>query len=449
MAKKILYFVLAVAVIIFSFSYNFVSFAGNQDADDAAFVAPQNPIQEDNIGDTISNQGASEGNDVIVTARPMKISQVIGDFDKESGTPTINKTYTRFGVNGTDLGVPFNNNGKIYVLFGDTNGKRPKCSHPIAYVTDMNPENGLKIDFIHNADGIFRPIEIPGITTDEGFEVPVEGVSANGKMYIYHTADKIDGKSVTMGRTFLAVSNDNGYNFKYVCDVSKKYFINVSISKVDPKQWPGLPECLGEGLMIFGSGPYRRSEVRLAFQPVSQIESPKAMRYFAGLNPDGSPKWSKSEEDAQPLFKMTPPCIGEVSVKYNRFIRKWIMLFNRPGGIAMRTADKPWGPWSGGQVIFNPWKDKGYCHFIHSSWKFRKCDNLSGPKQEDNWGGSYGPYQFEDFATGDASSTTIYFTMSTWIPYTVVWMKATLQKKPAQAGPIIQKKMGSGLEPKL
>jgi hypothetical protein len=32
-------------------------------------------------------------------------------------------------------------------------------------------------------------------------------------------------------------------------------------------------------------------------------------------------------------------------------------------------------------------------------------------------------------ATGNNSSTTIYFTMSTWNPYTVVLMKATLSKK--------------------
>ena len=48
--------------------------------------------------------------------------------------------------------------------------------------------------------------------------------------------------------------------------------------------------------------------------------------------------------------------------------------------------------------------------------------------RENEWGGEYGPYQFGRLATGDAASTTIYFTMSTWNPYTVVLMKATLRR---------------------
>ena len=54
-------------------------------------------------------------------------------------------------------------------------------------------------------------------------------------------------------------------------------------------------------------------------------------------------------------------------------------------------------------------------------------DQVHDPGRENEWGGEYGPYQFEDLATGNETSTTIYFTMSTWNPYTVVLMKATLR----------------------
>ncbi len=97
-------------------------------------------------------------------------------------------------------------------------------------------------------------------------------------------------------------------------------------------------------------------------------------------------------------------------------------------GINMRTADKPWGPWSEPQIIFHPWDDNGYCHFMHAGFPHEKCNEVSDPKREKEWGGEYGPHQFEDLAVGGGSTTTIYFTMSTWNPYTVVLMKATLQK---------------------
>jgi hypothetical protein len=65
---------------------------------------------------------------------------------------------------------------------------------------------------------------------------------------------------------------------------------------------------------------------------------------------------------------------------------------------------------------------------MHTNWEFEKCDNIHNPGRENEWGGEYGPYQFEHFAVGDDHSTTIYFTMSTWNPYEVVLMKTILRK---------------------
>ncbi len=235
-----------------------------------------------------------------------------------------------------------------------------------------------------------------------------------------------------MGRSVLAVSDDDGQSFKYLYDVSRQYFINVSIVQADAAAWPGLPQTQGAGLVTFGSGSYRQSNVYLAFQPETQINSRQSIRYWTGLDASGQPLWSTKEESSRPLFNQ--PCIGEFSVSYNRFIRKWIMLYNcdqaNLRGINMRTADQPWGPWSEPQLIFRPWEDNGYCYFIHTSWSFRQCDNLQGPNLENTWGGEYGPYQFEDMAVGKDNSTTIYFTMSTWNPYTVVLMKASLKLEP-------------------
>ena len=180
------------------------------------------------------------------------------------------------------------------------------------------------------------------------------------------------------------------------------------------------------------SGKYRKSNVYLAFQPSAEITSRSSLRYWAGLDRAGQPIWDTREGAAKFLFDQ--PCVGEFSVSYNRFIGKWIMLYNcdMPDrrGINLRTADQPWGPWSAPQVIFHPWDDHGYCYFMHTSWAFRNCDQLQEARLENTWGGEYGPYQFSDFATGDASTTTIYYTMSTWNPYTVVLMKATLRTGP-------------------
>ena len=363
---------------------------------------------------------------IAIQTRPSKIHQLIGDWDKERNQPTLNRTGVLYGLPMTDLGTPFSHNGRTYIVFGDS--WNAGDDDPIAYSEDTNLEDGLSLTFLQNPNGTYRPVTIPGISL-QGYEVPMEGVSVNGKMYVYATTDH--SQYVTMGRSVLAVSNNNGYNFSYLYDLSVDHFINVSVVKVDSSQWQGFPLSEGEGLVMFGSGIYRESNVKLAFQPASQIETKNVIRYFAGLDAGDIPIWSTNESDAIDLFNQ--PSIGELSVSYNKFIKRWIMLYNDftfYRGINMRTAKYPWGPWSPPQVIFEPWADNGYCHFMHASWEDDNphCDSVHDTGRQNIWGGEYGPYQFEDFATGNACSTTIYFTMSTWNPYTVVLMKATLGK---------------------
>ncbi len=381
-----------------------------------------------------SASDASASPKVLIAARASKITQLVGDYDAEWHTPTANLTATRYGLTGTDLGVPFRHKGRLYLLFGDSYGRRE--GDAIATTRSTNPDNGLDLEFLHDASGIYRPLYIPGISQGL-FEVPMAGISLGNRMYVYHTTDasRVNGID-KMGRSVLAASDDDGQSFSLLYSLSRQYFVNVSVTQIDSAAWQGLPPAApngpGAGLLLFGSGEYRRSNVYLAFQPASQIMNRASIRYWTGADELGEPVWETDEQAAQPLFNQ--PCIGEFSVTYNTFIRKWIMLYNcdtlGQRGINLRTADRPWGPWSDPQIIFDPWRDGGYCRFIHVSWVFSRCDSVNDEELENTWGGEYGPYQFPDFARGDPNSTTIYFTMSTWNPYTVVLMKASLRLAP-------------------
>lgn len=366
----------------------------------------------------------SQSPDIVVAERAIKICQLVGERDRQREEPTVNRTWSRYKLRATDLGVPFRHGGRTYVLFGDTWG--PHKGDAMAYTTDTTPRDGLDLTFLHDASGTYTPIQIPGISQG-AFEVPVEGTSYEGRMYLYHTTDH--SREHTMGRCVVAVREGSGTRFRHLYDLSERHFINVSVVEVDPAEWKGLPEADDEALVMFGSGEYRQSNVRLAYQPASDIPAGQKVHYFAGVDDSGSPAWSDSEEDARALFHQ--PCVGELSVTYNGFIDRWVMLYNasKPRrGITLRTAERPWGPWSAAQIVFQPFEDGGYGKFMHVSYKARKVDELHDPCREDEWGGEYGPYQFGDLATGNETETTIYFTMSTWNPYTVVLMQAKLRK---------------------
>jgi hypothetical protein len=352
----------------------------------------------------------------LVSGSTQKIEQLIGDWDKENEIPTQNRTLERYQLPSTDLGVPFNHKGKTYICFGDVwmeNGD------PLGYTNDTDPEDGITIDFVSNPAGSYKEISIPGVSLG-GFEVPMEGVSWNGNMYLYCTTD-------VMTRSILAKSGDDGQTFTKLYDVSESKFINLNLVKgISDNHYP-LPAGT-EIQVMFGSGEYRNSSVYLAFQRGDQIEQ-RSIYFFSGLNNSGEPAWTLDESEALPLFDQ--PCVGELSVSYNEFVQQWILTYNceEPRGVNCRVSDNPWGPWSDPFVIFDPWDDNGYCHFIHASWDYYNCDQVHDSGREYEWGGEYGPYQFDQLATGTDGETTIYYSLSTWNPYTVVLMKSTLMDK--------------------
>ncbi|MCB0665229.1 MAG: DUF4185 domain-containing protein, partial [Saprospiraceae bacterium] len=223
---------------------------------------------------TIYNVSGQENPEVVyIRASTEKIAQIVGDHDNETDQPTQNQTLSRYNLWGTDLGIPFQHKNKIYMLFGDVPGSD---RDPIAYTEDDDPEDGLDLTFITTPGGDFRPITIPGISQG-AFEVPVEGVSVNDVMYVYFSTGHFQ-------QLVLAKSTDDGLTFELVGEISQESFINVSIEQVETDVWPGLPTVEGTGIIIFGSGTYRQSNVKLAFQPVDQIEQKEAIRYFTGLN---------------------------------------------------------------------------------------------------------------------------------------------------------------------
>ena len=136
------------------------------------------------------------------------------------------------------------------------------------------------------------------------------------------------------------------------------------------------------------------------------------------------------EADAVALFRHD--VVGEFSVAYLEPVKRYVMLYNseKPRGITLRSAPAPWGPWSEGTVVFEPWRDKGYGEFMHISAQFKdKRDALSDPKRDDEWGGEYGAYVMTRFTSGADGRCRIYYTMSTWNPYQVVVMRSDLQLK--------------------
>jgi hypothetical protein len=373
-----------------------------------------------------------------------KICQLTGDQDRELGQGTVNQTDARYGLYGTDEGSSFSYNGNIYFYFGDTVGTQAaesyipnpaSSAHPpaavyddsTAYTSDTTPEACLHLQFVTGSDGHYCSPHVPGITLGS-FETPFGGFSANGKMYVFFGTDGPPAHAYA-SRSVLASSSDGGKHFANVHTISSNKFVSVFPTVVNNGDFPGLPQHTGQGVLLWGSTVlYRAGDAYLAYVPMNAIDSPEgAIRYYAGLDGSGDPRWSTQESDATALFEQ--PCIGELSSTYNPFLHEWLMLYNcgNPRGINYRVAQMPWGAWSPSGVLFDPRADGGYCFFMHAADQ-TPCDQVSDPQRETTYGGEYGPYVIPQYTTGiSGQSTTIYFVMSTWNPYEVMLMRCTLK----------------------
>jgi hypothetical protein len=241
----------------------------------------------------------------------------------------------------------------------------------------------------------------------------------------------------------LGRSLDGGYHFAHLGEFSRQKFINVSVEQgvVDGNVSSTLG--LRDGtkvLWIWGTGRYRASAVYLAVIPLTGLDALAPVHYFAG-----SGAWSPNEDDAAPLLPEGD--VGELSVRWNPILARWIILFNslNPRGILMHSAQQPWGPWSTDPVlVFDPnappgadvCSGPGYGNFMHVSYQVAHCDHVQddmwqdpGHFRDDEWGGEYGPYQISRYA-GRASDNTpqIWFTMSTWNPYQSMLMTALIPR---------------------
>jgi len=342
----------------------------------------------------------------------------------------LSRTFTRYGLQGTDLGYSFEHQGHVYFLFGDTVGRLDHALDTIATTDATDPERGVRLDFL-TVGAEYLTIQPPGISMG-AFEVPVSGISLNGTMYVAvstnHSEDRSTDRSVLTKFTGPAKFQP----LRTISQLPAGRFVKMSMH-AEPGPIAGMPAG-GPFVIVWGTGVYRKSDAYLSVVPAAQFESGTGTRYFAGLDSSGAPAWSEKESDAKPIVENGT--MGDLSVTWCKELGLWLMTYDSrtpaTRGILFSYSRTPWGPWSAPQVIFQPARDHAVGKFIHDP-DANPNDGLAGPvigKGQANpdavRGGEYAPYVVERFTKVEGSELNLYYVLSTWNPYVVVLMKSRL-----------------------
>ena len=376
-----------------------------------------------------------------VEGSTVKLEQLIGDYDKQLHKPTLSQTFTRFKVEGTDLGNSFENNGVVWFLFGDTLGALDRALDSFATSDASDPELGVQLDFPTTyLNHTYLTVSPAGINMGP-FNVPAAGIQIAGRTYVTISTNHSENNDNPTDRSVVTTFHQSSILLnpswfeagRTISQLPGGHFIKMSLH-AQPGPIAGLPGSL-PFIMMGGTGWYRHSDAYLAIVPVAQFATGKGTLYFKGFDKAGAPTWSQNESEAKPIVRNGT--MGDLSVTWCAPLSLWLMTYDSRSpaqqGIQFQYSRTPWGPWSKPQILFNATSDGGYGKFIHDPG-IHPDDGLEGPvigKGQRNpaavKGGTYAPYVVERWTKVQGSELDLYYVMSTWNTYVVMLMKSRLR----------------------
>jgi hypothetical protein len=396
--------------------------------------------------------GSAQSPLLSVTYNPgtsVKREQIIGDCDWDvywhqqyTCLPTASATSNRFGVLGDGQLSSFESNGKLIVVGGDAiSGDTNHNLHafdPIGYSTTTEPEAGFLINFYTNANGSTVFVRPDGIQMG-GDDLPTSGITLPGGTYLF----------VHTGHT----NNNDQYVYSLLVKFDETVLTNftvgrsVSSNALNGHFVHGALHAAGTNVCIFGIGSYRASAIYLSMISASNFWAGTGTRYFAGWT-NGQPSWDAYESNAVPVVPQDAS-VGNVSVAYSTNLGLWLMTYDAgwngsqtTNGIYFTYATEPWGPWAAPQLIFEKARDHALNVYIHQGNSSTNCstgDGLMGPIIDQGKdpcpvdGVAFAPLLIERFITVSNNILSLYYTMGTFNPYTVVKMRSQFTVAPRLA----------------
>ncbi|WP_372442262.1 DUF4185 domain-containing protein [Prescottella equi] len=356
--------------------------------------------------------GAPNGALPVLSGKTKAIEMVTGP-----GSP--NKTIEKYSVAGTDLGIMWDN-GKtgdehnVMMLFGDTVGD---CgiegdqwrSNVLFRSSDDSLADGMRIDSSPLGGPNFSRQVIDGLLPNfrGGFPeftvIPTGGVAVDGVQYVrWMSVRSWDTPGEwTTNYSGLATSGNDGETWQtdlstvrvnresFLPDFPLPFVDGVPAVSSANKNWQMSAFLSGRDadsnfIYEFGTPSGRSGAARLARVAKADIGNLSAYQYWTGSD------WGPTITAAAPVINDK---VSELSVQWNDFLGKYVAMYTNLDGLVIRVADRPEGPWSVTNTL------------------------ISGVTLPSLYGGFMHPW---------STGKDLYFVLTTWDRYNVIYMKTDL-----------------------
>lgn len=292
----------------------------------------------------------------------------------------------RAGVLAADLGIIWpDGRGRTLIAFGDNYG--PGRFGPtsrfrgsaLGVVDVRNPHRAHMVSFFTGYQNKAREIVVSEHRYQrELSKIPTTGISVRGVQYLDMMSVKHWGEPGTWTTNFSRIYKSTDYGKTWeptrIFRPNTGGFANFQM---------GAFLRSGGFLYEMGTPNGRGNNAYVSRVPVNRIEDPGAWRYWDGQ------KWSSNPASAIPVMKGN---MSELSVQWNPALQRFMMLtLDDTGGVTVAYSTNLI-KWSPRVQIIGKQASMVYCPYFL-------------------------PYQ---------SGRTVYFTLSSWFPYTVSVVRATL-----------------------
>lgn len=261
-----------------------------------------------------------------------------------TGPGSPNKTFERWNVGGTDLGFTFFHQGDLYMVFGDTYGRKRLDwrSNTMAKIADVeSPASGLEFEnFISDPSG--RAAELLSsrkVYWVEQTVIPTNGISVGSRMILHYMSVRrwVAPGQWRINHAGLAYSDDNGQTWVKTGRIWRGSSNFGQVAFVRNEAEPGI-------VYLFGIPSGRFGAVKLARVAEDSILNPTAYEYWNGSS------WTRSSATATVVV---PAPVGELSVAWNAYMDRWVMMYldERHKAIVVRTSETLTGPWTEPSLI--------------------------------------------------------------------------------------------------
>lgn len=329
-----------------------------------------------------------------------------------------NHTLQRFGISGTDLGIPWDNgdpvNRQVLLAFGDTFGycriQGQQWRHNVLLRSqDRNLADGILVgpgvvgnrysgSPLQQPDFSRQILPILPLSPTQDSMIPTAGIGIGGNQYLNFMSVKRWGGNGEWSTNYsaIAVSKDNGETWGLFPGTVR----STSPENVPRARFVPGNEKFQQGAFLRGGDGYLYSYGTPAgrggpafLSRVSERAIPDVNQYQYWSASDAGGGWVPNNPAA--ATPVIPGPVGEMSVQYNTYLKRYLVLYGNGGNdVVARTAPAPQGPWSAEQTLIS-----------------------SGQMP----GGIYAPY-LHPWSTGK----DLYFTLSLWNAYDVMLMHTVL-----------------------